>query len=122
MYIVEEEVIHGKQLGRRLGFPTANMAVGHRTDIENGVYRSKVEIDGREYLAMSNVGVRPSVDGSTRLLETHVLNFAGDLYGKILRVRLLDKIRNERKFSSVEELKHQLEYDLEVVQENGLNR
>ena len=68
-YIIEAEVIRGQQLGREMGFPTANMDIAERTDIENGVYRSLVEVDGRDYLAMSNVGVRPSVDGRTRLLE-----------------------------------------------------
>ena len=108
---VEGEIIGGNRLGRTLGFPTANMDVADRADLENGVYESEIDIDGRTYRAMSNIGTRPSVDGRTRLLETHVFDFSGDLYGRRLRVRLLRKIRNEQKFSSVEELRAQLECD-----------
>ena len=108
---IEETVIHGQQLGRRLGFPTANMDMSAFPDVENGVYRSSVSIDGHDYLAMSNVGVRPSVDGRTRLLETHLFGYCGDLYGRRLRVRLIEKIRDERRFGSVDELREQLERD-----------
>ena len=75
MVTIEGEVIHGAKLGRRMGFPTANMEASG-ADIENGVYLSRVEIEGREYKAMSNVGVRPSVDGKCRLLETHIFDMA----------------------------------------------
>lgn len=108
---VEGEIIGGNRLGRTLGFPTANMDVADRDGLENGVYESEIDVDGRTYRAMSNVGTRPSVDGSRRLLETHIFDFRGDLYGRRLCVRLLRKIRNEQKFSSVEELRAQLECD-----------
>ena len=114
MITIEGEVIHGAKLGRRMGFPTANMEVVG-VDVENGVYLSSVGIDGREWKAMSNVGVRPSVDGTCSLLETHIFDFEGDLYGKVLQVKLLRKIRDERKFASVEELKQQLEHDFELI-------
>lgn len=112
---VHKEVIHGARLGRTLGFPTANMDVADRVDLENGVYFSTVEIDGVNYKAMSNVGVRPSVDGKTRLLETFVLDYSGDLYGRMLTVQLHRKIRDERKFSSLQALQAQLETDLELI-------
>ena len=111
MQEVEAEVIHGRQLGRQLGFPTVNMAIADRTDIANGVYRSEVEVDGKRYVSMSNVGVRPSVDGHTRLLETHLFGYSGNLYGRRLRVRLIEKIRDERKFDSIADLQEQLETD-----------
>lgn len=110
---VEAVVIGGNRLGRTLGFPTANMEIAQCVELENGVYRSQIEIDGLTYKAMSNVGVRPSVDGKTRLLETHVFDFHGDLYGKKLKVTLCEKIRDERKFASVTELREQLEHDME---------
>lgn len=110
---VVAEVVSGNQLGRKLGFPTANMDITNRTDITNGVYRSQIVVDGVTYNAMSNVGVRPSVDGTGRWLETHIFNFHGDLYGKVLSVRLVEKIRDERKFASVAELRQQLEHDME---------
>ena len=108
--IIEGEVIHGQQLGRKMGFPTANMEV-EGVNVDNGVYMSSVRIDGCEYRAMSNVGVRPSVDGRRRLLETFIFDYHGDLYGRYLRVELLHKVRDEKKFNSIEELKSQLERD-----------
>lgn len=114
MLTIEGEVIHGAKLGRRMGFPTANMEVGG-VDVENGVYLSRVSIDGREWKAMSNVGVRPSVDGKCRLLETHIFDFRGDLYGRRLSVCLIRKIRDERRFASVDELRAQLQADYEFI-------
>ena len=111
--IIEAEVVSGNRLGRKLSFPTANMDISAREDITNGVYRSTVEIDGKQYNAMSNVGIRPSVESTGRWLETHIFDFSGDLYGRILTVHLVEKIRNERKFSSVAELRAQLEHDME---------
>ena len=116
MITIEGEVIHGAKLGRRMGFPTANMEVGD-VAVENGVYLSSVTVDGREWKAMSNVGVRPSVDGRCRLLETHIFDFEGDLYGRRLQVRLVQKIRDERRFASVDELRHQLECDFEQIRQ-----
>ena len=80
--------MHGWQLGRELGFPTANMEVADADTIESGVYESYVEIDGVEYKAMSNLGSNPSVGGGPRHLETHIFDFSGDLYGRRLRVEL----------------------------------
>ena len=116
--VVEAEVVSGNKLGRKLGFPTANMDISSRTDITNGVYRSTIVIDGVEYNAMSNVGIRPSVESTGRWLETHIFDFNGDLYGKVLTVCLVEKIREERKFSSVAELRAQLEHDMEYCREN----
>ena len=117
--VVEAEVVSGNKLGRKLGFPTANMDISSRTDITNGVYRSTIVIDGVEYNAMSNVGIRPSVESTGRWLETHVFDFHGDLYGKVLMVCLVEKIREERKFSSVAELRAQLEHDMEYCREQN---
>ena len=107
-------VIRGQQLGRRLGFPTANIDA-EELPVGNGVYASTVELDGRRYRAMSNVGIRPSVDGKCRLLETYIFDFEGDLYGHTLTVEQLCKIRDERKFSSVDELKERLRLDAEHI-------
>ena len=111
MLIIEGIVIGGNRLGRKLGFPTANIAIDDALDIENGVYCSKVFVEDKEYSAMTNVGVRPSVDGSKRLLETHLFGFQGLLYGLKLRVELHEKIRNEKKFGSVDELREQIAKD-----------
>lgn len=117
MLVIEGIVIGGNRLGRKLGFPTANIAIDDALDIENGVYCSKVFVEGEEYSAMTNVGVRPSVDGSKRLLETHLFGFQGLLYGLKLRVELYEKIRDEKRFSSVEELRKQIEQDSNEIKE-----
>ena len=109
--IVKGIVIHGAQLGRKMGFPTANIDAQGINHIENGVYYSQVRLGGRLYNAMSNVGTRPSVDGQSRLLETHIFGFAGDLYGQTLEIDLKLKIRDEQRFGSIEELQRQLEKD-----------
>ena len=110
--------MHGRQLGRELGFPTANMEVADADTIESGVYESYVEIDGVEYKAMSNLGSNPSVGGVERRLETHIFDFEGVLYGRLLRVELLEKVRDERKFASIEELRAQIERDKEYILKN----
>ncbi len=114
MIEIEAEVIHGKKIGRALGFPTANMSL-EGYDVERGVYRSTVDIDGVEYRAMSNVGIRPSVGGKELLLETHVIGYEGNLYGRILSVRLMEKIRDEKRFSSISDLKEQLTRDYNSI-------
>ena len=98
--IITGEVIYGAQLGRKMGFPTANIDAREIEGIDNGVYYSAVEIDGVRYKAMSNVGFRPSVDGHTRLLETHIFGFCGDLYGKTVKVAFFGRGREERCFDS----------------------
>ena len=113
--VVEAEVVSGNRLGRKLGFPTANMDISGREDIANGVYRSLITVDNTLYNAMSNAGIRPSVDGTRRLLETHIFDFQGDLYGQTLSVHLIRKVRDEKRFGSVEELRQQLESDFEQI-------
>lgn len=117
MFVVEGVVIGGNRLGRRLGFPTANIAIDDALAVENGVYSSRVYIGEDAYTAMTNVGVRPSVDGSKRLLETHLFGFKGLLYGLKLRVELYDKIRDEKRFNSVGELREQIEQDSNRIKE-----
>ena len=114
MIDIEAEVIHGKKIGRALGFPTANMSL-EGYDVERGVYRSTVMIDGVEYRAMSNVGIRPSVGGKEVLLETHIIDFKGDLYGRRLRVTLIERIRDEKRFASISDLKEQLQRDYDYI-------
>ena len=98
-------------MGRELGFPTANLSVPETVTAADGVYRSRAEVGGRTYDAMSNLGSNPSVGGTERRLETHIFDFEGLLYGRLLRVELLEKIRDERKFDTVEDLRMQIEKD-----------
>lgn len=115
--VIEGVVTRGRQLGRRLGFPTANMEVGREVTAEAGVYASEAEVNGRRYRAMSNLGSNPTVGGTPRHLETHLFDFAGDLSGRPMRVRLLKKIREERRFASLDELRRQIEADYRRIRD-----
>lgn len=105
---IKGKVIHGAKLGRQLGFPTANINASRLTDIDNGVYAARLKVGGRLYKAMANIGIRPSVDGRTRLLEIHLFDYRGNLYGRYVKINLLRKIRDERRFDSINELREQL--------------
>ncbi len=113
-YFVDGLVVYGQQLGRTIDIPTANLlpAVGKLLP-PNGAYLSKVELeDGTQFYGMTNIGCRPSVsEGKHLSIETNLFDFSGNLYGKHLRVMLLDFLRNEQRFSSVEKLKEQIEQD-----------
>lgn len=115
--VIEGVVVAGRRLGRRIGFPTANIEVAPESgsEPEEGVYAASVEIDGCRYAAVSNWGANPSVGGCRPRLETHILDFEGELYGRRLRVELLRKIRGERCFASLEELRSQIEADCREV-------
>lgn len=120
MIRIEGVVVHGNRLGRTISFPTANIALASDVDVENGVYYSEVELDGVLYRAMTNVGVRPTVGGEQRLVETHILDFEGSLYDRRITVVLHEKIRDERKFPSLAALKEQLAADADYVRRRGL--
>ena len=113
-YALEGEVIEGKRLGRTIGFPTANLQPS--SDIKvvpaNGVYVVDVEVGGRHFRGMTNIGVRPTLDDKRgRTIETHILDFNEDIYGKEIRLEFIARVRNERKFTSLAELAEQLEQD-----------
>lgn len=109
-YEVSGRVIEGKKLGRQLGFPTANIDPGDLQMPKNGVWSVDVAGIGR---GVANLGVRPTVEGEKKLLEVHIFDFDEDLYGKSLNISFLRFIREERKFSSVEELRVSIEQDVE---------
>lgn len=109
-YELSGTVIEGRKLGREIGFPTANLRLGERQTPRDGVW--SVRVDG-EWNGVANLGTRPTVGDSDRLLEVHLFDFSGDLYGKQLRVRFGKFLRPERKFSSVEELREQIALDAE---------
>ena len=116
--ILRGTVTEGNRIGRRLGFPTANIAAERLTDVSDGVYAAAVSTQGRTYRAVVNVGRRPTVgDGMERTLEAHLIGFAGDLYGKTIAVRILGRIREEKKFASLEALRRQIECDRRRVEE-----
>ncbi len=110
--VIEGVVTEGRRLGRKLGFPTANLSVPEGFAAEDGVYASWAETEeGMRYRAMSNLGRNPSVGETERRLETHLFGFEGSLYGQRLRVELGCRIRSERTFASLEELQAQIARD-----------
>ncbi|MEP6571006.1 MAG: bifunctional riboflavin kinase/FAD synthetase [Acidobacteriota bacterium] len=112
-YGVEGLVERGAERGMTLGFPTANLHPHNRVIPRNGVYVTGTLIDGEWRRSVTNVGVRPTFTADTEpSVETFVINWAGDLYGDVVRVRFLHRLRAERKFGSVEELKVQIDRDL----------
>lgn len=114
-YAVSAEVVAGAALGRTIGFPTANQLFEDNQLVPKfGVYRAETEIDGITYRAMTNIGTKPTVNyGGKPLAETYISGFSGDIYGRTIQVRLLEFIRPEKKFSSVDELKKQISEDLQ---------
>lgn len=115
MTVIEGIVQHGRELGRRLGFPTANLPVDGQVTAEDGVYEARVRIGDRSYRAMANLGCNPSVGRVSRRLETHIFDFEGVLYGQRIRVELLRRIRGECRFASIEALRAQIERDKERI-------
>ena len=100
------EVVSGRQLGRTLGIPTANLHLPEGIVCPAfGVYACKALVDGRYYLAVTNVGVRPTVSGQGITVEPWILDFSGDLYGKEISLEFHKFLRPEKKFDSLEALK-----------------
>jgi len=112
-YFLTGKVIQGKQLGRTINFPTANIKIEEEYKLipQNGVYIVKSFIDEKLVYGMMNIGTNPTVDGKQQSIEVHYLDFEGDLYDKKIAVELLQRIRSEEKFPSFDALKLQLEND-----------
>ncbi|WP_165957377.1 bifunctional riboflavin kinase/FAD synthetase [Pseudomonas sp. H9] len=112
-YQITGRVLHGQKLARQLGTPTANIQLKRRRVPLTGVYLVSVELDGKAWPGVANIGVRPTVsgDGSAHL-EVHILDFAGDLYGRRLTVEFHHKLRDEQRFASLEALKSAIDADI----------
>jgi riboflavin kinase/FMN adenylyltransferase len=111
-------VLHGDERGRTLNFPTLNVGVAaDRALPPNGVYVTRAHVADAHYHAVTNIGTQPTFDGTTRRVETHLLDFEGDLYGQIVVVDLLHRIREERKFAGIEELVAQIKRDVQTTRE-----
>ncbi len=112
-YSILGTVIKGKQLGRTIGFPTANIKVADVNKLipADGVYAVKVFINNRTVLGMLNCGVRPTVDGLTHAVEVHLFDFDENIYDSAIRIEYVDKLRNEIKFPNLAALTNQLEND-----------
>lgn len=106
------KVIRGKSLANTIGFPTANVAVDSNICIKNGVYISLTYIDSEVYQSITNIGYTPTVKNDFKVMETNIFGFYGNIYGKTIRVEFLEFLREEAKFSSVEELKERVFEDI----------
>jgi riboflavin kinase/FMN adenylyltransferase len=112
-YSVSGPVIHGAARGRRLGFRTANVTVPpERAMPANGIYAVWMIIDGVRHAGAANVGIRPSFDSGEKLLEVHLLDYDGDLYGREVTTEFVEYIREERRFDDVEALRRQVQQDI----------
>jgi riboflavin kinase / FMN adenylyltransferase len=116
-YGVEGQVVRGASRGATLGFPTANLHPQNRVIPRRGVYVTATLIDGQWRRSVTNIGTRPTFGDATEpSVETYVLGWSGDLYGDVLRVRFLHRLRDEKKFGSVDELKAQIDRDVTRAQ------
>ena len=115
-FIIEGTVIKGRQIGRTIGFRTANILYPlELIDIPFGVYSVLVNYASQTYQGIANFGVRPTVNGQGALLEVHILDFEKDIYGEVLEVKFIKMLRTERKFDSLDSLKQQISRDIKSI-------
>ena len=110
-------VVYGRQLGRQLGVPTANIRLQRYKAALEGVYAVRVHGLDREYTGIANIGIRPTVEGKEPLLEVHIFDFSGDVYGKLLTVTFSHKLRDEQKFDGLDALKAQIHADMVLARQ-----
>ena len=110
---IEGTVVRGDGRGRQLGFPTANLRIASDADPPRGVFAARVERAGVQVAAVANIGTRPTFAGREVSVEVHLLDFEGDLYDQRLRVTLDRRLRGERCFGTVEELRSQIAGDIQ---------
>lgn len=118
-FLIKGKIIKGKQLGRTIGFPTANIKINDDLLIpKKGVYVTSVYIDDNIYYGATNIGYNPTVKGESLSIETNILEFSEDIYGKVIKLEFLERIRDEKKFNSIDELKLQLKKDTDYIYKN----
>jgi riboflavin kinase / FMN adenylyltransferase len=116
-YYITGVVIEGRKLARELGYPTANIRLHNLARPKYGVYLVRVGIGEEIYFGMANIGVRPTIDGLNELLEVNIFDYDNDIYGVKIKVELLQFIREEKKFASLEALKAQIQQDKINIQQ-----
>ena len=114
-YFINGNVCPGNQKGRELGFPTFNTPIPHGVIAPTGVFRSIVNVDGKTYNAITNIGTCPTLGARDIHAETHIIDYSGNLYGKQLKTYLLGFLRDEMHFDSAEELCKQIEKDIKIT-------
>ena len=116
-YFIMGRVVYGRQLGRQLGVPTANIRLQRYRAALEGVFAVTVMGLDQQYEGIANIGVRPTVDGKEPLLEVHIFDFDEEIYGRLLTVTFLNKVRDERTFDGLDSLKNQIEQDISETRE-----
>jgi riboflavin kinase / FMN adenylyltransferase len=117
-YFIKGKVVEGHHIGKSIGFPTANIVTSNPDKLipVDGAYTVDVEVSGKRYRGMLNIGDRPTLDnGTERTIEVNIFDFNADIYGELIKVYFLDYIRTQRKFDSLDELKEQLNKDKVVA-------
>ena len=110
------EVMHGNGVGRKHGFPTANIRIPQEQIVpKDGVYATRINVDGKIYQGLTNLGTKPTVKIDKRNIETYIMDFDGDLYGKKIEIEFLKRIRDTKKFESLGALKKQIEEDKKSI-------
>jgi riboflavin kinase/FMN adenylyltransferase len=110
-YFLDGTVVEGRKRGKTIGFPTANMVTENELIPPHGVYATTMTIDGVVHAGVTNIGVRPTFDETEPTIETHLLRYSGDLYGRRVRLSFVQRLRDERRFDSVDALRAQIEAD-----------
>jgi riboflavin kinase/FMN adenylyltransferase len=110
-YYVDGTIVEGKRRGRELGFPTANLASQNELMPPNGVYATIMTIDGVVHGGVTNIGMRPTFGETIPTVETHVLDYSGNLYGQTVRLAFVQRLRDERRFEDVDALRAQIDAD-----------
>lgn len=118
-YFLTGNVVKGRKIGRTINFPTANIHIDEKYKLipKIGIYVTSTTIDGKAYHGITSIGTNPTVNGETKTIETHILDFEGNLYGKRLEIAFLKYIRAEEKFDSVQELQTAIEKDEDFARE-----
>ena len=112
-YSINGKVVKGNKVGRTIGYPTANILVENKWKLipADGVYAVKVQLAGKQYFGMLNIGERPTIADDKHVIEVHVFGFSADVYGSKIKVELVKRIRDEKQFDKLEHLKNQLQVD-----------
>jgi riboflavin kinase/FMN adenylyltransferase len=112
--ILSGKVVHGKALGRTVGMPTANLCIEDGTIPEDGVYATRISVQGKTYTSVTNIGRRPTVDDESYItVETFIIDFNEDIYGQFVELEVYKFLRPIHKFSSLEEVQKQVNKDIE---------
>jgi riboflavin kinase/FMN adenylyltransferase len=116
-YMIEGTVVKGEGRGRTIGFPTINLKTEFPLIPKRGVYITDVDVGGKRYPAVTNIGYNPTFDGQSLTIETYILDFSGDLYDRNIALYFLERVRDEVRFSGVDELKERIWKDVEAARE-----